>query len=95
MTNTNNRGLDLLRNVNVCLSVELGRTQMKLKDVLSLGEDSVVALDRMTDELLDVYVNGNPIAKAEIITQGNRFALRIVEMAGDNADGDALQEAAA
>ncbi|MCP9221247.1 FliM/FliN family flagellar motor switch protein [Erythrobacter sp. LQ02-29] len=77
------RSLDLLRNVDVRLSVELGRTQVKLKDVLALGPDSVVPLDRMTDELLDVYVNGQAIAKAEIVTQGDRFALRIVEMAGD------------
>ncbi|QWC57402.1 flagellar motor switch protein FliN [Erythrobacter sp. 3-20A1M] len=77
------RSLDLLRNVDVRLSVELGRTQVKLKDVLALGPDSVVPLDRMTDELLDVYVNGQAIAKAEIVTQGDRFALRIVKMAGD------------
>lgn len=76
-------GLDLLRNVDVCLSVELGRSNMKLKDILALGEDSVVQLDRLTDELLDVYVNGNAIAKGEIVAQGGRFALKIVELAGD------------
>ena len=79
------RGLDILRNVDVRLSVELGRTQMKLRDVLSLGQDSVVPLDRLTDELLDIHVNGQPIAKGEIITVGDRFALRIVEIGGENA----------
>ena len=79
------RGLDFLADVDVRLSVELGRTDMKLKDVLALGEDSVVVLDRLTDELLDVLVNGKPIAKGEIVTQGNRFGLRIVEMAGQTA----------
>jgi flagellar motor switch protein FliN/FliY len=79
------RGFDLLRDVDVRLSVELGRTDMKLKDVLALGEDSVVMLDRLTDELLDVLVNGKPIAKGEIIAQGSRFGLRIVEMAGESA----------
>ncbi|MGB7407797.1 MAG: FliM/FliN family flagellar motor switch protein, partial [Pontixanthobacter sp.] len=58
----NRPNLDLLRNVNVCLSVELGRVDMKLKDVLALGETSVVQLDRLTDELLDIYVNGKAIA---------------------------------
>ncbi len=76
-------GLDLLRNVDVSLSVELGRSNMKLKDILALGPDSVVQLDRLTDELLDVYVNGNAIAKGEIVAQGGRFALKIVELAGD------------
>ena len=79
------RGFDLLREVDVRLSVELGRADMKLKDVLALGEESVVMLERLTDELLDVHVNGKLIARGEIIAQGNRFGLRIVEMAGQSA----------
>ena len=79
------RGFDFLKDVDVRLSVELGRTDMKLKDVLSLSEESVVLLDRLTDELLDVLVNGKPIARGEIIAQGERFGLRIVELAGEAA----------
>lgn len=82
------RGFDLLREVDVRLSVELGRTDMKLKDVLALGEESVVMLDRLTDELLDVMVNGKIIARGEIIAQGNRFGLRIVEMEGMPSPGE-------
>ncbi|MGB3378432.1 flagellar motor switch protein FliN [Allopontixanthobacter sediminis] len=88
-------GLDLLRNVDVTLSVELGRCQLKLKDVLTLGEESVVPLDRLTDELLDVFVNGNPIAKGEIVAQDGRFALKIVQLAGgDDTASAASREAA-
>ena len=76
------RGFDLLKEVDVRLSVELGRTQMALKDVLALSEDSVVMLDRLTDELLDVHVNGTLIARGEIIAQGGRFGLKIIEMMG-------------
>ncbi len=76
------RGFDLLKDVDVRLSVELGRTDMKLRDVLALGEDSVVMLGRLTDELLDVHVNGKLIAKGEIVAEGGRFGLRIVEIAG-------------
>jgi len=76
----------------VRLSVELGRTDMKLKDVLALGEESIVMLDRLTDELLDVLVNGKVIAKGEIVAQGGRFGLRIVEMAGQD---DAPEEPSA
>lgn len=79
------RGFDFLKEVDVRLSVELGRTDMKLKDVLALGEESVVMLDRLTDELLDVMVNGKLIARGEIIAQGNRFGLRIVELNGVTA----------
>ena len=84
------RGFELLKDVDVRLTVELGRTAMKLKDVLTLGPDSVVMLDRLTDELLDVMVNGTLIAKGEIVADNGRFALRIVELAG----GDAQSESA-
>ncbi len=72
----------LLGEVDVRLSVELGRTSMKLKDVLALGEDSVVILERLVDEPLDVMVNGKLIAKAEIVSEGGRFGMKIVELAG-------------
>ncbi|MDF8334288.1 flagellar motor switch protein FliN [Novosphingobium cyanobacteriorum] len=78
------RGFDLLKDVDVRLTVELGRTEMKLKDVLSLTEESVVMLDRLTDELLDVMVNGKLIARGEVVAQGDRFGLRIVEMLGSD-----------
>ena len=87
------RGFDFLKDVDVRLSVELGRTDMKLKDVLSLGEESVVVLDRLTDELLDVMVNGKAIAKGEIVAQGNRFGLRIVELLGSSQPGAELPAA--
>lgn len=80
------RGFDFLKDVDVRLTVELGRTSMKLKDVLSLAEESVVTLDRMTDELLDVMVNGKLIARGEVVAQGDRFGLRIVELQGSEPD---------
>ncbi len=76
------RGFDFLKDVEVRLSVELGRTEMTLKDVLALGEESIVLLDRLTDELLDVHVNGKLIAKGEVVSEGGRFGLRIVELLG-------------
>lgn len=76
------RGFDFLKDVEVRLSVELGHVQMTLKDVLALGEESIVVLDRLTDELLDVHVNGKAIAKGEVVAEGGRFGLRIVELLG-------------
>ena len=81
------RGLEFLKDVDVRLTVELGRTEMKLKDVLTLTEESVVTLDRLTDELLDVMVNGKLIARGEVVAQGERLGLRIVELVGQ--DGQA------
>ncbi|MBU6395103.1 MAG: flagellar motor switch protein FliN [Sphingomonadales bacterium] len=80
------RGFEFLKDVGVRLTVELGRTDMKLKDVLSLTEESVVLLDRMTDELLDVMVNGKLIARGEVVAQGERFGLRIVELVGQDGE---------
>ena len=79
------RGFDLIKDVDVRVTVELGRTDMKLQDVLGLTTDSVVVLDRMTDELLDVMVNGTLIARGEVVAQGERFGLRIVELVGQDA----------
>ena len=83
--------LGLIGDVAVSVSVELGRTQMPLRDVLALAEESVVPLERLTDELLDVLVNGRPVAKAEIIAQDGRFAMRIVELVGEARPGGAGQ----
>ena len=80
-------GLGLIQDIDVRLTVELGRAQMSLREVLDLAEESVVMLDRLTDEPLDVMVNGKLIAKGEVIAEGNRFGLRILELVGDNGGG--------
>ncbi|BBC72147.1 flagellar motor switch protein FliN [Altererythrobacter sp. B11] len=77
-------GFGLIQDIDVRLTVELGRTQISLRDVLALGEDSVVTLDRLVDEPLDVMVNGKLIARGEVVAEGNRFGLRILELVGAN-----------
>jgi flagellar motor switch protein FliN/FliY len=86
------RGFDFLKDVDVRLTVELGRAEMKLKDVLSLTEESVVMLDKLTDQLLDVMVNGKLIARGEVVAQGERFGLRIVELLGQDAPAEGRAE---
>ena len=78
-------GFGLIQDIDVRLTVELGRTQMRLREVLDLGEESVVMLDRLTDEPLDVMVNGKLIAKGEVVAEGNRFGLRILELVGGSS----------
>jgi flagellar motor switch protein FliN/FliY len=70
--------------VAVRLSVELGRAELPLRDVLTLGEGSTVTLDRLTDELLDVTANGRVIARGEVVADKGRFALRIVSLVGED-----------
>ena len=75
-------GFGLIQDIDVRLTVELGRTDLPLHEVLALGEESVVMLDRLTDEPLDVKVNGKLIARGEVVAEGNRFGLRIIELVG-------------
>lgn len=76
-------GLARFGDVAVSLSVELGRTELPLREVLALGEGSVVALSRLTDELLDVTANGKVIARGEVVAENGRFCLRIVSLVGE------------
>lgn len=71
----------LLQDVDVRLSVEVGATNMKLRELLALGESSVIELDRYANELLDVLVNGTLIGRGEVVTVGDRFGIRITELA--------------
>ena len=71
----------LLQDVDVRLSVEVGGTKLKLRELLALGESSVIELDRYANELLDVLVNGTLIGRGEVVTVGDRFGIRITELA--------------
>lgn len=81
--------LGLLQDIDVRLTVELGRKQMRLRDVLALGENSIVELDRLTDDPLDILVNGKLIARGEVVAQGNRFAIRVLELVGASGEAKA------
>ena len=79
----------LLQDVDVRLSVEVGATNMKLRELLALGESSVIELDRYANELLDVLVNGTLIGRGEVVTVGDRFGIRITELADQPASAGA------
>jgi len=72
--------LRMLGDVPVRMSVEVGSTQLRLTDVLGLGEGSVVELDRQADEMLDIMVNGTLVARGEIVTVNGRYGIRVVEI---------------
>ena len=72
--------LGLLRDVNMKVKVELGRGQMYLKDVLSLGQGSVVELDRLAGDPLEIYVNEKMIARGEVLVLNENFCIRITEI---------------
>ena len=70
----------LLQDVDVKLTVEIGSTSLTLRELLALGEESVIELDRDANELLDVLVNGTLIGRGEVVTVGEKFGLRMTEL---------------
>jgi flagellar motor switch protein FliN len=77
-------GSDLRRlsAVPIDLSVEVGRTRMTVGETLELREGSVITLDRMADEPVDVLVNGTPIARGEVVVIDEQFGVRITDVIG-------------
>ena len=74
--------LERLTDVLVELAVEVGRTRMTLGETLALGPGSVVTLDRLADQPVDLLVNGRPIARGEVVVIDEQFGLRITEVIG-------------
>jgi flagellar motor switch protein FliN/FliY len=74
--------LTRLTDVTVELTVEVGRTHMSLGETMSLGQGSVVTLDRLADKPVDLLVNGRPIARGEVVVIDEQFGLRITEVMG-------------
>ena len=73
--------LDLVFDVPVCLSVELGRTEVPIRDVVNLGRGSIIELDRGPGAPLDVRVNGVLIGRGEVVlVNSERLGLRFVEV---------------
>lgn len=72
--------LDLLMDIQVTLSVEIGRTRLSIKDLLALTQGSVVELGREVNEPLDLMVNGTLIARGEVVEADGRFGLRLIDV---------------
>ena len=72
--------ISLLLDVPLQFTVELGRTQRTIKDVLELGPGAIVELDKMAGETVDIYVNGKSIAKGEVVVIDENYGVRITEI---------------
>jgi flagellar motor switch protein FliN/FliY len=72
--------LKVLENIDVMLTVEVGRTEITIRDLLRLNEGSVVELDRLAGDPLDIMVNNTKIAKGEVVMVGERFGVRFGEI---------------
>ena len=74
------KNLDVVQDVKVTLSMELGRTSLKIRELLQLNQGSVIELDRMVDEHMDVLVNGTLIAHGEVVVIDDKFGIRLTDV---------------
>ncbi len=72
--------VSMLNDVNLGVKIELGRTRMLVEDVLALGEGSVVELDKLAGDPVDVYVNGRLVARGEVLVLNDSFCVRISDV---------------
>lgn len=78
-------GLEMLTDVDLNVKIELGRTEMLVEDVLRLAEGSVVELDKLAGDPVDVYVNERLVARGEVLVLNDNFCVRVSEIVGDEA----------
>ncbi len=72
--------LQRLNDVGLELTVEVGRTRMTLGQALALGPGSVITLDRLADQPVDLLVNGMPVARGEVVVIDDVFGLRVTQI---------------
>ena len=75
-----NSDIDMIMDIPVQLSVELGRTRLTIKNILQLGQGSVVELDGLAGEPMDIYVNGYLIAQGEVVVVDERYGIRVTDI---------------
>jgi flagellar motor switch protein FliN/FliY len=72
--------LDVVLDIPVTLSMEVGRSRISIRNLLQLNQGSVVELERATGEPLDVYVNGTLVAHGEVVVVNEKFGIRLTDV---------------
>ncbi len=72
--------LDLLLDLDLMVSVELGKTAMMIKDILELGRGSIIEFDKLVSEPVDILVNGRKMAEGEVVVVDKHFGIRITSL---------------
>lgn len=80
VSNSEAKNIDLLLDVDLPVSIELGRTKLSISDILSLGPGSVVELNKLAGEPVDLLVNNKVVAKGEVVVVDENFGLRITQL---------------
>lgn len=80
ITEDERRKLDTIMDIPVTISMEVGRSQISIRNLLQLNQGSVVELDRLAGESLDVLVNGTLIAHGEVVVVNDKFGIRLTDV---------------
>jgi flagellar motor switch protein FliN/FliY len=72
--------LDYILDVTLQVTVEVGSARMTIQDVLQLGQGSVVELEKLAGEPLDIYINGKPVAHGEAVIVNEKFGVRVTDI---------------
>jgi len=78
--NSSDTKLEYLNDLQLNVYIELGRTQMKIKDILELEKGYVIELDKLASEPVDIFVNNKKIAEGEVVVIDKHFGIRIVNL---------------
>jgi flagellar motor switch protein FliN len=76
--------IELLNDVDLDLKIELGRTHMQLEEVLKLRRGSVVTLDKLAGDPVDIFVNGRMVARGEVLVLNDNFCVRVAQLLGSD-----------
>ncbi len=76
--------LKLIHDIKVSLSVEIGRTKMSIREILELGEGSIIELNKYVNEPVDILVNDMLIAKGQVVTIGDNFGVKITSIINED-----------
>jgi len=79
-TNKSKIDADVLQNIAVTLSLEVGRTSLKIRDIMSLSQGSVVELSKLAGEPLDLLVNNTRVAQGEVVLVGDRYGVKLTNV---------------
>ena len=74
------RDMDFLLDIPLEIAVELGRTKMLIKDLLQLGQGSVVELDKIAGEPMEILVNNKLVARGEVVVVNEKFGVRLTDI---------------
>lgn len=72
--------LEFILDVTLQVTVEVGRARMTIQDLLQLGQGSVVELEKLAGEPLDIYINGKPVARGEAVIVNEKFGVRLTDI---------------